>query len=69
MFGQYKDDAQYFNMCEIDLRLNMSVTFRDAELFPNFQSDALISKIEQYQRSNHVQRRVGCDMILGYFIH
>ena len=42
-----------FITCEIDLRLNMSVTFSIGELFPNYE--ALISKVEQYQRSNHVQ--------------
>ena len=42
-----------FITCEIDLRLNMSVTFSAGELFPNYET--LISKIDQYQRSNHVQ--------------
>ena len=42
-----------FITCEIDLRLNMSVIFSVGELFPNYET--LISKVEQYQGSNHVQ--------------
>ena len=44
-----------FITCEIDLRLNMSVTFSAGKLFPNYETLITCSKVEQYQRSNHVQ--------------